>query len=192
MFDIGWSELLLIAVVALIVIGPKELPTVLRTFGQWVRKARKMAGEFQGQFQEVLREAEMGDLKQSFDEVRQVASGFSGRGIMSSVSEALRIDDIDKPPETPVTPEIEPPVTPTEPEAPTPETFVEAGTHAAAEAPVVAGEETHAAAEASVVAEEETHAAAGIPVVADEEKTASVPHDLVSAEPGELKDAKAS
>lgn len=192
MFDIGWSEFLLIGVVALIVIGPKELPTVLRTFGQWVRKARKMAGEFQGQFQEVLREAEMGDLKQSFDEVRQAASGFSARGIMSSVSDALRIDDLDKPETTPATPEIEPPVTPTEPEAPIPETFVEAETHAEAEAIVVAGEETHDTAEAAVAAGEETHAAAEISVAADAEKAASVSHDLVPAGPDGPKDVKAS
>jgi len=50
MFDIGWSEFAVIAVVALIAIGPKELPGVLRMVGQWVAKARKMAGEFQGQF----------------------------------------------------------------------------------------------------------------------------------------------
>ena len=50
MFDIGWSELVVIAVVALIAIGPKELPGVLRMVGQWMAKARKMAGEFQGQF----------------------------------------------------------------------------------------------------------------------------------------------
>ncbi|HEY3030120.1 MAG TPA: Sec-independent protein translocase protein TatB, partial [Bradyrhizobium sp.] len=51
MFDIGWSELVVIAVVALIAIGPKELPGVLRLVGQWMGKARKMAAEFQGQFQ---------------------------------------------------------------------------------------------------------------------------------------------
>ncbi len=52
MFDIGWSELVVIAVVALIAIGPKELPGVLRMVGQWMGKARKMAAEFRGQFQE--------------------------------------------------------------------------------------------------------------------------------------------
>ena len=55
MFDIGWSELVVIAVVALIAIGPKELPGVLRMVGQWMGKARKMASEFQGQFQEAMR-----------------------------------------------------------------------------------------------------------------------------------------
>jgi sec-independent protein translocase protein TatB len=101
MFDIGWSELVVIAVVALIAIGPKELPGVLRMVGQWMGKARKMAAEFQGQFQEAMREAEMADLKKSFDEVREAASGFTGGNIMTSlqkdVSESLRIDDLDKP-----------------------------------------------------------------------------------------------
>jgi len=63
MFDIGWSELVLVGLVALIVIGPKELPTVLRTAGQWIGKVKRMAAEFQGQFQEALREAEVADLK---------------------------------------------------------------------------------------------------------------------------------
>ena len=75
MFDIGWSELVVIAVVALIAIGPKELPGVLRMIGQWMGKARKMAAEFQGQFQEAMREAEMADLKKTFDEVKGDATG---------------------------------------------------------------------------------------------------------------------
>jgi sec-independent protein translocase protein TatB len=131
MFDIGWSEILVIAVVALIAIGPKELPGVLRMVGQWMGKARKMAAEFQGQFQEAMREAEMADLKKSFDEVREAASGITSGGIMTSlqkdVTDSLRIDDIDKPAAA-----IEP-ATPTEPAAPTPQTFVEAETHAASE-----------------------------------------------------------
>jgi sec-independent protein translocase protein TatB len=101
MFDIGWSEIAVIAVVALIAIGPKELPGVLRMVGQWMGKARKMAAEFQGQFQEAMREAEMADLKKSFDEVKEAASGFAGANIMTSlqkdVTSALRIDDPDKP-----------------------------------------------------------------------------------------------
>jgi sec-independent protein translocase protein TatB len=123
MFDIGWSEIAVIAVVALIAIGPKELPGVLRMVGQWMGKARKMASEFQGQFQEAMREAEMADLKKSFDEVKEAASGFTGGGIMTSlqkdVTSALRIDDVDKPmdpqaapsAEASATPAIEPPTT---------------------------------------------------------------------------------
>jgi sec-independent protein translocase protein TatB len=100
MFDIGWSELVVIAVVALIAIGPKELPGVLRMVGQWMGKARKMAAEFQGQFQEAMREAEMADLKKSFDEVKDAATGFTSGNVMTSlqkdVGDALRIEDIDK------------------------------------------------------------------------------------------------
>jgi sec-independent protein translocase protein TatB len=101
MFDISWSEFAIIAVVALIAIGPKELPGVLRTVGQWIGKARKMASEFQGQFQEAMREAEMADLKKSFDEVKEAATGFASGNVMTSlqkdVASALNIDDIDKP-----------------------------------------------------------------------------------------------
>src|SRR5215218_10708637 len=101
MFDIGWSELVVIAVVALIAIGPKELPAVLRTIGQWMGKARKMASEFQGQFQEAMREAEMAELKQSFDEVKEAATGFTSGNVMTSlekdVGNALRIEGVDKP-----------------------------------------------------------------------------------------------
>src|SRR5579872_2320586 len=97
MFDIGWSEFAVIAVVALIAIGPKELPGVLRMVGQWVAKARKMAGEFQGQFQEAMREAEMADLKKSFDEVKEAATGFASGDVMTSlhkdVTSALSIED---------------------------------------------------------------------------------------------------
>ena len=69
MFDIGWGELVLIGIVALIAIGPKELPTVLRSLGQWMGKIKRMANEFQGQFQEALREAEMADLKKEAEEL---------------------------------------------------------------------------------------------------------------------------
>jgi sec-independent protein translocase protein TatB len=141
MFDIGWSELVVIAVVALIAIGPKELPGVLRMVGQWMGKARKMAAEFQGQFQEAMREAEMADLKKSFDEVKEAASGFTGGNLMTSlqkdVGAALRIDDIDKPAVSATeTPAIEPPVTPTTPEPPTPQTFIEAEAHTAVSEPL--------------------------------------------------------
>ena len=69
MFDISWTEFVLIGIVALIVIGPKELPGVMRSLGQWTRKIRGMAAEFQGQFQEAMREAEMTDLKKEVDDL---------------------------------------------------------------------------------------------------------------------------
>ena len=108
MFDIGWSELVVIAVVALIAIGPKELPGVLRMVGQWMGKARRMASEFQGQFNEAMREAEMADLKKSFDDIKDAASGLASNNIMTSlqkdVGEALKVDDIDLSLNSPTTP----------------------------------------------------------------------------------------
>ena len=78
MFDIGWGELVVIGVIALIVIGPKELPAVLRTVGRTMNKVRRMAGEFQGQFQEALREAELHDLKNQADDIASTVSGSVG------------------------------------------------------------------------------------------------------------------
>jgi sec-independent protein translocase protein TatB len=72
-----WSEWVVIGVVALIVIGPKELPAVLRAVGQWTTKIRRMAGEFQSQFQEAMREAEMADLKKQVAELDAVAKGIA-------------------------------------------------------------------------------------------------------------------
>jgi sec-independent protein translocase protein TatB len=76
MFDISWSEFLLIGVVALVVIGPKELPTVMRTLGQWTRKVRSMASDFQGQFHDAMREFEMADLKQQVDDIKNEVTNF--------------------------------------------------------------------------------------------------------------------
>jgi sec-independent protein translocase protein TatB len=181
MFDIGWSELVVIAVVALIAIGPKELPGVLRMVGQWMGKARKMAAEFQGQFQEAMREAEMADIKKSFDEVKEAATGLASGNIMTSlqkdVSDSLQIGDIDKPVDAQVASAIGEPVTssdapemPTTPAAPTPETFVEAEAHAAVNEPLA---------------------------ITREAQPEPAPQDLTPAEPQEprndvLKDAKAS
>jgi len=89
MFDINSGELIVIGVVALIAIGPKELPGVLRMVGQWVGKARRMAGEFQSQFNEALREAEMADLKKSFDEVSEAARGVSGANLITATAKEL-------------------------------------------------------------------------------------------------------
>ncbi len=73
MLDIGWSELMIIGVVALVVVGPKELPALLRTVGQWAGKARRMATEFQGQLNEAIREAELDDVKKSVEELRSLS-----------------------------------------------------------------------------------------------------------------------
>jgi sec-independent protein translocase protein TatB len=92
MFDISWSEFLLIGVVALIVIGPKELPGVLRTLGQYTRKVRGMASEFQSQFQEAMREAEMADLKKQVDDMAQDLKDFDPLKEVKSDVEAMSKD----------------------------------------------------------------------------------------------------
>ena len=70
MFDIGWSELLVIAVVAIIVVGPKDLPRMMRTFGSYAGKLRRMAGDFQRQFEDAMREAEIEEVRKAMHSVR--------------------------------------------------------------------------------------------------------------------------
>ncbi len=104
MFGISWNEYILIAIVALIVIGPKELPAVLRAVGQWTAKVRRMAAEFQGQFQEAMREAEMADLKKEVDNLHDTAKGFT-----SQFEDPMNFQDATK---WEPKPEIKPEVTP--------------------------------------------------------------------------------
>lgn len=69
MLDIGWTEMAVVAVIALIVIGPKDLPRIMRAAGRWARKARSMAREFQGSIDDMVRESEIGEVKKGFDSV---------------------------------------------------------------------------------------------------------------------------
>ena len=71
-FDIGWPEFMLIGVVALVVIGPKDLPAALRVAGYWVRKARMMSREFQSSVEQMLREAELEDVRQELKKVTDI------------------------------------------------------------------------------------------------------------------------
>lgn len=68
MFDMSWSEIALIAIVALIFIGPKELPAVLRNIGKWVTAARNMAREFQGHVDDLVRETELDEIRRNIRE----------------------------------------------------------------------------------------------------------------------------
>lgn len=70
MFDFAWSEILLIGAVALIAIGPKDMPAAIRTVSSMVKKARRMAAEFQTHVDEMVREADLGDVKKAFNEIR--------------------------------------------------------------------------------------------------------------------------
>lgn len=72
MFDIAWTEMLVIAIVLIVVVGPKELPGMLRTFGKTTAKLRAMVGDFRKQFDEALKEAELGDLKKLADDARKL------------------------------------------------------------------------------------------------------------------------
>ncbi len=68
MFDVAPTELLLVAIVALVVIGPKDLPRVLRVLGQWVGKARRVAGQFRSGFDEMIRESELAEMEKKWAE----------------------------------------------------------------------------------------------------------------------------
>ena len=70
MFDIGWSELLVIAVIAIVVVGPKDLPKLMRSFGHYAGKLRRAAADFQRQFDEAMREAELDEVRKSIESVR--------------------------------------------------------------------------------------------------------------------------
>lgn len=69
MFDIGWSEMAVVAMVALVVLGPKDLPKLLRQVGEWTGKARALAREFQGHLDELARQSELDDLKKQAEKV---------------------------------------------------------------------------------------------------------------------------
>ena len=105
MFDFSSGELLLIAVAALVFIKPKDLPAVLRAVGQWTGKIRRMAGEFQDQFREAMREAEMADLKKDIDEA---ASKVGGLDPFSDIKDAAEW----KPPEPATPPSADAPPAP--------------------------------------------------------------------------------
>ena len=94
MFGIGWSEFVVIGVVALIAIGPKELPGVLRMVGQSLGKVRRMANEFQGQFQEAMREAEMADVKKEIEDLSTSATDLAKIDPVTDANAAREIDRV--------------------------------------------------------------------------------------------------
>lgn len=146
MFDIAWSHILLIGVVALLVIGPKDLPKVLRTVGVWVGRARSIAREFQGSLDQMIREAELEEVRK---EVEQATTVDLDHTIESSADPGGEMKQAFEPPAPEPTvpapdilPEPEPeapPAAAAEPQAPEPQT-AEAP---AAEAPAVPKSGTH-------------------------------------------------
>jgi sec-independent protein translocase protein TatB len=103
MFDVGWQELVVIGVVALIVIGPKELPSVLRNIGQVLSKLRSMASEFQGQFQEALREAELDELRKQAEKLSSEVTAAATTPLEKTTSELQSL--IDAPEKSPTAPD---------------------------------------------------------------------------------------
>jgi sec-independent protein translocase protein TatB len=137
MFDISWGKLVIIGVVALIVIGPKELPAVLRTLGQWMTKIRRMASEFQGQFQEAMREAEMADLKKQFDDTTAaVKSTFDTTDIKNELEKMIQEPTATSTPPASTSPTT-PPSDPTAPQQQTSTDPVALGTAPVAPEPAV-------------------------------------------------------
>ncbi|MBI1262495.1 MAG: twin-arginine translocase subunit TatB [Rhizobiales bacterium] len=89
MFDLGWTELLLVAVVAIIFVGPKDLPKLMRTAGQYTARMRKMVREFQTSFEDLARESELEDLRKEMAELRsQTMAPISMGGVDAAMAKA--------------------------------------------------------------------------------------------------------
>ncbi len=144
MFDFSSGELLLIALAVLIFIKPKDLPVVLRTVGQWTGKIRRMAGEFQDQFREAMREAEMADIKKDIEEATGKISG----GITDPFKELQQAGEWKPPAPTSTPPAADaPPAPPAEAVAPQPAPAVAEVAPAPESTPAPAAEPAAAASE---------------------------------------------
>ncbi|MBA1156769.1 Sec-independent protein translocase protein TatB [Microvirga mediterraneensis] len=115
MLDMSWGEVMVIGAVALIVIGPKDLPKALRTVGQVTGKLRRMAAEFQGQFNEAMREAELDDVKKQLQGMNDSVSSV-GNASFNPI-QTIR-DELKTSIEAPVSPDPKAPETETGPAVP--------------------------------------------------------------------------
>lgn len=88
MFDIGWMELLVIAVVAIVVVGPKDLPRLMRTFGHYAGKVRRMASDFQTQFDQAMTDAELEDMQRRYQEAIEMPERIKGPPMLPVPEEA--------------------------------------------------------------------------------------------------------
>jgi sec-independent protein translocase protein TatB len=127
MFDIAWSELLIIAIVALIFIGPKDLPKAMRTGARWMRAGQRLAREFQSHVDELVREAELEELREKARQAtpRQFAEHIENvidpkREIFEAMAQPPELNHPVMPPEPPKT----------EPGEPQPEQQAQPASHA--------------------------------------------------------------
>jgi len=82
MLDIGWTEMLVIAVIAIVVIGPRDLPKMLKTVGGWVRKARATVRELQTGIEDMAREAELDEVKKSVESATRVDNWLDDKAVV--------------------------------------------------------------------------------------------------------------
>ncbi len=92
MLDIGWMELMVVGIVALLVVGPKELPTLLRTIGRYIGMAKRQADQFRAQFDEAIRDSEFEDLKKEMDDLRSGRFADTDVGTTSKASSSAGKD----------------------------------------------------------------------------------------------------
>ncbi len=129
MFDLGWSEILVIAVVGILVVGPKDLPRLMKGIGEWVAKARRMASHFQAGVDEMIRQAELEDLRKDLNTIRndlrapivvdpRTTTTPPPDNLMVSLGETA---ENEKPAPLPLPGPIEGPIAPPAPEAAAPE-----------------------------------------------------------------------
>jgi sec-independent protein translocase protein TatB len=109
MFDIGWSELLVIAVVAIVVVGPKELPKLMRSFGFYAGKFRRAAADFRRQFDDAMREAELDEVRQAIESVRTETQALEAK---APLGQPLMVEG---PPTPPTATPAQPTPTPAQP-----------------------------------------------------------------------------
>jgi len=133
MFDLGWSEILVIAVVGILVVGPKDLPRLMKGIGEWVAKARRMASHFQAGVDEMIRQAELEDLRKDLNTIRndlrapivvdpRTTTTPPPDNLMVSLGETA---ENEKPAPLPLPGPIEGPIAPPAPEAAAPENAAE-------------------------------------------------------------------
>jgi sec-independent protein translocase protein TatB len=90
MLDLGWPEMLVIAIVLIVIVGPKDLPKMLRAFGRTTSKVRAMAGEFRKQFDDALKEAELDEFKNLANDARKLNPAAELKKAMSPMEKAAR------------------------------------------------------------------------------------------------------